>query len=356
MASRACHLRTLLTALAGAALVAGAAASADFTVAATRADEAAPAAFDGRLRVATLNMWGVALPLGIDVADHIDARFRALGRRLEENGDHLDVVLLQEVWKDSARRALLEDPGVRAQFPFQLDVEGALGESGLAVLSRYPIAGRRARFHLFERCGAWWRIWEADCLGGKGIVMLRIEAGDAPVWIANTHTIACYPQGSATECDTFDPNGSYRWDQLLALRAFVSDLAGPAPVIIGGDFNFTRSSRYYAAVRHPERSAALQRGDDFADSLERHPPDRAWRDAREQGDPPERIDYLWVRPGDDRTWLSVSPAAPILTDEVELEDGSNVPLSDHPAIAATFCLAKPSESPPRCETSPGKAE
>lgn len=304
--------------------------------------------FDGRLRVATLNMWGVSLPLGIDWADHIDARFDRLRDHLRENREGLDVVLLQELWKRSARRRLLEDPAVQARFPYRIDVDEQHGGSGLAVLSRHPIAQQRTRFHRFERCGAWWKVHEGDCLGRKGLLLFQIEVGATRVWLANTHTIACYPEGSRTECDQTDPNGRYRWDQIHAIRDFVAGVAGPEPVIVGGDFNFTRTSRYYAAQVDPARRAALQREDDFADSLARHAPDRAWVDVTEPGAPPGRLDYLWVRPGDAFTWMAVEPAAPILTERVRVEDGGRVPLSDHPAIAATFCRVRRGEQPPRC--------
>jgi len=62
-----------------------------------------------RLRVLTLNVWG--LPLGL--ARHHDARMVAIGEGFAGSG--ADVIALQEVWT-SAARGVLAEAGRRAGY------------------------------------------------------------------------------------------------------------------------------------------------------------------------------------------------------------------------------------------------
>ncbi len=282
------------------------------------------------IRIATINMWGV-VALGFDWAEHIDERFAALRDRMRINADHIDVLLIQEAWKDSARRDLLTDPKVRAQFPYLVDAVEKPGGSGLAILSRHPI--NEARFLRFEDQGNCWRFWEGDCLGGKGVLATRIEFGDRLTWVSTTHLIACYTPElePETACDQSDGNSGTRAAQVKELRSFLETLSEPAllPVLVGGDFNFTRTSRYYVAM-----------------STSSHPQGAVWTEAHGNQIEPNRIDFIWARAGERTHWRAVIPTHPFLTEGVELPSGEIVPLSDHPALVAEFCPVRtPDEDP-----------
>ncbi|HEB89574.1 MAG TPA: hypothetical protein ENI85_08400 [Deltaproteobacteria bacterium] len=300
------------------------------------------------IHVATANLWGVSV-LGFDWAEKVDVRFAEMAERLARNEPRLDVVLIQEAWKDSARHALLRHEGVIRNFPFRVDAVEQPGGAGLVVLSRFPIEA--ARFHRFQAQGNCLKFWEADCLAGKGILAVRVRIGDRSLWIGNTHLIACYSDDDAGDeaCDEGDPNGGTRRAQLIEARRFIESLAKTGSILLGGDFNFTRSSRDYPAMVHPPLSSTSS-----ASPTREARSD--WSEAGRGTTRAGRIDYLWTRGGSDEAWRVVSPASPIFTAPVRLAPSSSpartddrgsvidrkgsIPLSDHPVIMAAFCLVR----------------
>lgn len=265
------------------------------------------------LRVATINMWGIPF-----VSQSIEARFAALAERLIADRS-VDVVALQEVWHSDARARLLE--AVREEFPHQVDFHGEHGRSGLALLARRPFA-ERPRFHPFRETGKWWKPWNGEWFGGKGVGAVRLAlAEDVSVWVAVTHLHSCYAAGAPLACDDGDEFASYRLSQLDELRAFIHHLAGDAPAIVLGHFNFTPTSRKFGSLQMPSAGAS---------------PDPGWTHVDEPESPRERIDHVWVRPGRFGSWTTYEPARVVYADPVDVDAALAVPLSDHCAIAATL--------------------
>jgi endonuclease/exonuclease/phosphatase family metal-dependent hydrolase len=282
-------------------------------------------------------MWSVSV-LGFSWSPDIHVRTRALIKHLSQNEPEIDIVLLQEMWKKSARVELLEDEVVKERFPFRFDAEGALGRSGLVVLSRYPILDDKVWFLQFRRGGDRWKFYEGDHLGGKGVVGFKIEFENHPIWIMNTHLIACYGSSNKIECDQYDNNGRYRWDQIHELRDFVNDLSGPIPALIAGDFNFTLTSRYSQAIQNPSSRSTLQRDDDFQDTITRYSNDRAWDATPEICRPEERIDFIWMRDGGNSKWGVAEPMVEVFSEPVSVSESIYTKLSNHPALMAGYCL------------------
>ena len=282
------------------------------------------------LRVATANLWGVSV-LGFDWADEIDLRFAEFAERLGQNLHGLDVVLIQEAWKDAARQTLLSHDGVQRNFPYRVDVLEKPGGAGLVVLSRFPIEA--AHFHRFAAQGQCLKFWEGDCLSGKGVLAVRIRIAEANFWVATTHLIACYADNQEDEvaCDQRDPNGETRMQQILETREFMERLVGDAPAILGGDFNFTRSSRYYPTMT----SQGVPVGSSKTPSTHT---DRGWTEVGESAVVTNRIDFIWSRRGLDRHWRAKNGAELIFTEPVVTRDGGSIPISDHPILAVPFCL------------------
>lgn len=298
---------------------------------------------DPILRVATANLWGVSV-LGLDWADEIDLRFAEFATRLGRNLPQLDIVLIQEAWKDDARRALLAHDGVRRNFPHRVDVLEEPGGAGLVVLSKFPI--ETAEFHRFAAQGRCIKFWEGDCLSGKGVLAVQIKIDEMLYWVATTHLIACYVGDGKfeTACDQQDPNGNERMRQISEARHFMEHLVGEAPAILGGDFNFTRSSRYYPAMTSrviPAEGAKMEVAKDLA-----HAPG-VWTEMGEREVVTERIDYIWSRPGSGAhpRWQAYKAADLIFTEPVAIPDGSSIPISDHPILAVSFCLTHPDQGP-----------
>lgn len=291
------------------------------------------------LRIATANLWGVSV-LGFDWADNIDERFAAMAERLSANHAKLDIVLIQEAWKRTARRALLAHEGVVRNFPYRVDVVDGPGGAGLVILSRFPI--ETARFQRFEAQGRCFRFWEGDCISGKGILSALLRAGGRPIWIGNTHLIACYSGVDVPEtyCDVQDPNGDDRWQQIIEVRRAIEGLVGSDPVLLGGDFNLTRTSRYYALMTRPVIPSEASLSLDATSAPNAAASARVWKEPRDDSAAPGRVDYFWTRSGTKLRWHSKKGTQPIFTEPVVLQSGKSVPLSDHPILATELCLVR----------------
>jgi len=291
------------------------------------------------LRIATANLWGVSV-LGFDWAENIDERFAAMAERLSANRAKLDIVLIQEAWKRTARRALLAHKGVVRNFPYRVDVVDRPGGAGLVILSRFPI--ETARFQRFEAQGRCFKFWEGDCISGKGILSVRLRAGGRPIWIGDTHLIACYSAVGLPEtyCDVQDPNGDDRWRQIIEARRAIESLVGDDPVLLGGDFNLTRTSRYYPLMTRSVIPSEPSLSLDTPSASSAAASARGWKEPKDDSAAPDRVDYLWTRPGTKLRWHSEKSVQPIFTEPVVLRSGQRVPLSDHPILATEFCLVR----------------
>jgi hypothetical protein len=302
------------------------------------------------LRIATVNLEGVSV-LGFDWSDDIDERFAAMAERLGTNVPLLDVVLIQEAWKNVARRGLLAHEGVVRNFPYRVDVAEQPGGAGLVILSRLPI--KKAHFHRFQAQGQCLKIWEGDCISGKGILTVQFILGDRSVWIGNTHLIACYtrPGELKNVCDKQDPNGSYRWDQILEARQVIEGLVGEDTAIFGGDFNFTRTSRYYPLMTSPAIPSDSSKPPSLSLANDKL---RGWTESNGGIVAPNGLDYFWTRPGSELRWHTQENIYPIFTRPVILRSGKRVPLSDHPVLMTTFCLVRVGDPDNRCLSTDGK--
>jgi len=299
------------------------------------------------IRIATANLWGVSV-LGFDWADDIDERFAAMAKRLGANEASLDIVLIQEAWKDVARRALLRDKGVVKNFPYRVDAVEEPGGAGLVILSRFPI--ETAHFERFRAQGSCLKFWEGDCISGKGILAVRVHLGDRSLWIANTHLIACYLRSSESEmaCDSLDPNGQDRGRQIIEARRAVERLVGRDPIVLGGDFNLTRTSRHYPWMTSAMIPADPYAADPSAPHSVATESARGWTEPNEEVVVRNRLDYLWTRPGMDVRWQPQKSVQSIFTEPVELRSGESVALSDHPVLATEVCLVRVDDPENRC--------
>jgi endonuclease/exonuclease/phosphatase family metal-dependent hydrolase len=299
------------------------------------------------LRIATANLWGVSV-FGLDWADDINERFAAMARRLAINEAKLDVVLIQEAWKNTARRALLDDPGVARHFPNRVDIVDQPGGAGLVILSRFPIVS--AHFKRFEAQGRCIKFWEGDCLSGKGILVVRLEAGDGSIWIGDTHLIACYSRSdeSETACGTKDPNGNDRRRQIIEARRTIEALAGNDPALLGGDFNLTRTSGYYPLMTSTAIPTDADAEIDAPSTIAKTVSARGWTEPGEPVLEPNRLDYLWTRSGTKLRWRVLDKVRPIFTRPVVLRSGKSVALSDHPILVTEVCLTIADEPANQC--------
>ena len=136
-----------------------------------------------RVRVATLNVWGLPEPF----SERLPKRMKAIGARLAELD--LDVIAFQEVWTREAYR-LLRAAGRRIGLLHKWRKHSLFDGSGLLVLSRLPIEAKR--FDEFSLRGLPERLDHADYYGGKGFARLRLQTDLGPFTLIDTHLHARY--------------------------------------------------------------------------------------------------------------------------------------------------------------------
>lgn len=222
--------------------------------------EPAAAAFS----IMSYNIKGLPWPIAFGREEAMSA----IGQRLaamRSSGAQPRVVLLQEAFGDSANalgqaagyRFVVTGPQVSrthgskplgegfaegAQW-IKGEESGSLIDSGLAILSDYPVI--RIERYAFPKgaCAGY------DCLAAKGVLVAWIDVPGAsePIAIVDIHLNS----RRAARVGSERADRAYTW-QVAAVRRFLSKvLPTGAPVILGGDFNTGRAPVRVAAVAQP---------------------------------------------------------------------------------------------------------
>jgi endonuclease/exonuclease/phosphatase family metal-dependent hydrolase len=197
-----------------------------------------------------------------------DEAMSAIGRRLAAmrlSGAQPRVVLLQEAFGDTAKtlgraagyRFVVTGPQVSrghvsrplgqafaegAQW-IKGEESGSLIDSGLAILSDYPVI-KVERYAFPEGACAGY-----DCLAAKGVLVVWIDVPGArePIVVVDAHLNSRRAARVASE----RADRAYTW-QVAAVRKFLSSaIPTGAPVIFGGDLNTGRAPTRVAAVVQP---------------------------------------------------------------------------------------------------------
>lgn len=267
------------------------------------------------IRIATLNVWALPGPF----ADQVERRMQAIGARLGELD--VDVVAFQEVWTADARRHLVA-AGRDAGLDGVWHTHGALGGSGLLVLSRLPMD--LLRFEPFDLRGHPERLDQAEYYGHKGFVRLRLHTGTGPLTLIDTHLHAPYSNDVAHE---------YRMHRAgQAVELALASRGTADPLVAVGDFNFEETQPEYRVL------TGLTGLRDVAAELDRRQATvwagNAYRSPTHRG---KRIDYVFVRDGTEAALQPVRVER-IFDEPLELE-GKPRSYSDHAGVLAELELA-----------------
>ena len=227
----------------------------------------------GVLSVMTYNVKGLPWPAARGRGPALEAIGQRLAR-MRERGVQPQVVLLQEAFTGHAK-AIGRRAGYRhvAVGPQQApattapplgkrfaaaarwgrgELSGSLLDSGLVILSDYPIARSRNLAFPQGACAGF------DCLAAKGVMIawIAVPGAPQPIAIVNTHLNS----RRATRVAGERADEAYAW-QVAATRRFVTEhIDADAPVIFGGDFNAGEAPRRLAALARPMLGAAEQDG------------------------------------------------------------------------------------------------
>lgn len=278
-----------------------------------------------RLRVATLNVWGLAEGL----SRHLGARMEAIGRALPTL--ELDVLALQESWTEEGRAVLVA--GARdAGLEHVWHRPEAFGGSGLVLCSRQPL--QKVRFVRFLLNGHPERIDHADYFGGKGAVIATLDTAAGAVDVLNTHLVARYRGGPR------DGYHGHRAGQLVQIASALQ--ASARPVVALGDFNLTEAS-----VEH-EILVGLTGLRDVAIELDRRQDTIEAPHPYRSLDHRERIDYALVRDGES---LGIEPRSVDRIFDAGLDFGGEPgAYSDHAGLLGELELRSRDEPEPRDRT------
>ena len=264
-----------------------------------------------RIRVVTLNAWGLPEPFAADVEPRMDAIAAAIPA-LEA-----DVIAFQEIFSSYGSRRLVE-AGRSAGLVNAWHRGASIGSSGLLVLSRLPI--ERVDFERYDFRGHPDRLAKGEYLSGKGFARVRLGTEAGPLTILNTHLHARY---SSIAEHQYRP---HRIGQIVQLARRSADTTHP--ILALGDFNFVESDPEHAvlsgltgmrdvAAQLDQRSATAQRSNPYRQGSNK--PDR-------------RIDYVFARDG---ASVGVSPLSvrPAFDGRVSLA-GRSLAYSDHAGVMA----------------------
>lgn len=218
----------------------------------------------GAVSIMSYNIKGMPWPIALGREEAI----LAIGQRLaamRSSDAQPHVVLLQEAFGDTANalgeaagyRYVVTGPQVASPYEPQPlgqafaegaqwikgEGSGSLIDSGLAVLSDYPVI-RIERYAFPEGACAGF-----DCLAAKGVMVawLDVPGAGEPVAVVVTHLNS----RRATHVAIERADRAYAW-QVAAVREFLSTvLPSGTPVILGGDFNTGQAPARVAALSQP---------------------------------------------------------------------------------------------------------
>ncbi|SLJ90247.1 endonuclease/exonuclease/phosphatase family protein [Novosphingobium mathurense] len=218
----------------------------------------------GPLSILSYNIKGLPWPIAFGRKEANSAIGQRLAAMRSSNAQPR-IVLLQEAFGDIANK-LGKDGGYRfvvngPQFASSHEAQplgrsfakgaqwikgegaGSLIDSGLAILSDYPII-KVERYAFPEGACAGY-----DCLAAKGVIVAWIDVPGAgePIAIVNAHLNS----RGAAHVTSERADRAYSW-QVAAVREFLSKaLPNDTPVIFGGDFNTGDVSIRVASVAQP---------------------------------------------------------------------------------------------------------
>lgn len=247
----------------------------------------AGAAATERLRLATLNVFGLPWPLAPDAA----VRCRRIAATLGDAG--VDVLALQEVWSSELQAAF----AVAGYHRVCDEGAGLIGGCGLLTLSRHPVRGAELRH--FAGGGGIERMVQ------KGVLrtVLALPGGDLDVW--NLHLQSGVADADVRAAQIDELLGWLGADGVVPFAAVVGD-CNCAP----GDAEFERLAAGLRALGFEHAPCGAPTYDATSNPLA-------------TPEPPAEIDHVFVR------WPARPDAAPLRARRVHDTPSPHGFVSDH---------------------------
>jgi len=276
-----------------------------------------------KLKILTLNTWGIPL-----MAD-IDTRVKALAEALA-TCDY-DVVCLQEVW-DKDNFIKIADGARSGGLIYQHHFRSGKFGSGLVTLSRYPIVN--VNFHKFRLAGRIDTFWHGDYFAGKGIGLTQIDSPMGIIDVYNIHPIAQY------HSDDRDEYKAHRATQHYEVTQFIAQQSNHNPIIAMGDFNMLDHQIGYRLITqlsqlrdcwhdaYPDEAGATFVKSNHYNRKKTLPTD-------------ERLDYIFINQHLKSNTVAITHTQ---------IDGKNIPYSDHYGVAVDLTINESKDSDSEIDT------
>lgn len=164
-------------------------------------------------------------------------RTALLAERLAALQPTPDFLLFCEVWLPGYAAELAD--ALRPHFRIVRPLEGWRPAGGLVTFHHCasPWKVERATFHPFQSAAPWWRIWEGDGFGGKGIRHLALHTPGGRAAVLHTHVQAQY--GKRTYAGV-------RARQATQLTRLAAELAAAGAMVLAvGDLNTLPGERVF---------------------------------------------------------------------------------------------------------------
>lgn len=264
------------------------------------------------LQVTSYNIKG--LPSFLLGTDYQDSRYPLIGKLLAGPASSVtgttalatgpEIVLLQEAFSDQTP-LLLASAGFphSARGPAATSVLGV--DSGLYILSRYPIVEQAERAFGKEHCLSW------DCMANKGVQFARIAVPGLPkpVEVYNTHLQAGREDSAARRAQV-----------KVLLEFFQKHHQTGSPVIFAGDFNFRPGLGQQSYLDFSNGTKFTHAGKFCLDNGCSQSPDEGWHGVWARA-----VDHQFFRTGEGMEVL------PLSVKRTYREPVEGLRLSDHPA-------------------------
>ncbi|KAM7541950.1 hypothetical protein Aperf_G00000008338 [Anoplocephala perfoliata] len=300
-------------------------------------------AFAERIKILTLNCWGVFLkPMTVKK----DNRIEAIGEMLLNSES--DIIFLQEVWMEADFEKLKNT--LNPIYPYSIKFYAQLFGSGVCIFCKWPLTSFLTM--PFSVNGYPQYIHQADWPAGKSVGFAStVTPGGFRLNLYNAHTHARYHLNHEN-----DPVEGHRLTQAIEMMELIRISAASADaVFIGGDLNL---EPYTTALRLLKRSLGLK--DAWLDQTARQPvvsveemeiegatcercdcpyANKKWTKAYPNG---IRVDYIFYRSGVIKNGLA-NVSVECEKCQVSMSEVPNQPglfYSDHAIVTGDFVIRR----------------
>jgi sphingomyelin phosphodiesterase 2 len=279
-----------------------------------------------KLKVLTLNCWGVFMPFS---CQHKNERISAIASELFK-GEY-DIAILQEIWTQGDYNKLCVK--LHQVMPNSHYFHSGMFGSGVCIFSKHVIC--ETVHHRFTLNGHPHKLFQSDWYCGKSVGLAQIQIKDVRINVYSAHLHAQYHEE--------DDNEAHRAVQSFEMSQFIKHTSdGCDLVIVGGDFNYRPDQLGYRVIRYCSNLddcwiARREKANSDSEEMTCDRPDNPYTSPHSLKFRPNgtRLDYIMFRPN---AGMDITCEKCYLT----MQQVPDTPyhFSDHEGVAAIFTIRR----------------